>query len=144
MSKCYFLQIPYCHSLEWPIFRHTIDPNSLSVCVCVCLSELTNEKVKGFPLISFVMTSDEISDFRQKLNLAKKKSPNLFSKNLYPQFFPSSAFKKCVPPIFFNFYPRFFLKKFVTPNFFLYMKQVLTTNTYLALPFNSVGFFSYL
>ena len=26
-----------CHSLEWPIFRHTIDPNSLSVCVFVCL-----------------------------------------------------------------------------------------------------------
>ena len=41
----------------------------------MCLSELTNEKVKGFPLVSFVMTSDEISDFRQKL------------KSVPPEFF---------------------------------------------------------
>ena len=45
---------------------------TLIVCLFVCLSELTSEKVIGFPLVSFVMTSDEIPDFRQKLNLTKK------------------------------------------------------------------------
>ena len=44
------LFIDFCHSLEWPIFRHTIDPKfvCLSVCVFVCLSDLTHQKVKGF------------------------------------------------------------------------------------------------
>ena len=122
LTSGYQIRLDICHSLEWPIFRYTIDPNSLSVClfVClfVCLSVITNEKVKGFPLVSFVMT------FRLFFY------PHFFSTFLMI-FFTSTFFQLFWTyiiffyPLFF-FYPQFFSTFlffyphlfFFTPSFF--------------------------
>ena len=72
----------------------------LSVCVFVCLSDLTHEKVKGFPLVSFVMTCDEVSDFRQKkigfVKVTIVLSSNIYRKCYIPHNITSSESKFCI------------------------------------------------